>query len=431
VNYNYKEKYLLQGSVRRDGSSVFGANHEWGYFPSVGAAWRISQENFMDHLSTFSDLKVRGSYGVTGNSLGFNPYTSQTFSGSLGTYYYNGNQTSAFGPTQAANPNLQWEQTATTDLGLDFALLKGKVSGTIDVYNKNTKDMIFSYPVDPVLQPGSSPSSITANGGSMNNKGIELGLTATPVRTAVFSWATTLNLTHNVNKITSLNNPLFAQIDSIPVADPEGGGESGVFLQVVKAGKALGTFYTLQYAGKNASGVSQYLDHTGKPTTTPVAGVDYHYLGNAQPKLLLGWSNTFRYGQFDLNVFVRGVFGNKIFNATRADLFRPATAATTNILADAANESPADPNVYRYSSRFIESGTYLRLDNATLGYNFKAFQHYVKSMRVYATANNLFVITGYKGIDPEITQGGIAPGVDYNNFYPKTRTLLIGLNVSF
>lgn len=431
VNYNYKDKYLLQGSVRRDGSSVFGANHQFGYFPSVGAAWRITQENFMDHQHAFSELKLRASYGVTGNSLGFNPYTSQTFSGSLGTYYYNGNQTSAYGPTQAANPNLQWEQTATTDIGLDFGILKGRVSGSVDVYNKNTTQMIFSYPLDPILLPGSSTSTIVANGGSMNNKGIELSLNATPVRVANFSWTTTLNLTHNVNKITSLNNPLFSKIDSIPEADPEGGGESGVFLQVLKAGHALGTYYTLQYAGKNASGVSQYVDHNGKLTTTPLAGVDYHYEGNAQPKLLLGWSNTFRYHQFDLNVFFRGVFGDKLFNATRADLFRPATAATTNVLADVANESPSDPNVFRYSSRFIESGSYLRLDNATLGYNFKAFQPYIKSIRAYVTGNNLFVITGYKGIDPEITQGGIAPGVDYNNFYPKTRTLLIGLKVSF
>lgn len=147
--------------------------------------------------------------------------------------------------------------------------------------------------------------------------------------------------------------------------------------------------------------------------------------------LLLGWSNTLHYKQFDLNFFIRGVFGNKIFNATRADLFRPGTAQYTNILVDAAAESTADYNAYRYSSRFIESGSYVRFDNATLAYNFKQFNSYIKSFRVYLTANNLFVITKFTGIDPEVNQGGIAPGVDYNNFYPRTRTFLFGLNASF
>jgi iron complex outermembrane receptor protein len=147
----------------------------------------------------------------------------------------------------------------------------------------------------------------------------------------------------------------------------------------------------------------------------------------------VGWSNTLRFKDFDFNVFIRGVFGNKIFNATRADLFRPTTAMSTNILADAADESPADGNAYRYSSRFIESGSYVRFDNATLGYNVKSATNnkYIKSLRVYTSVNNLFTITKYKGIDPEVNQGGIAPGVDYNNFYPKTRTVLFGVNVSF
>ena len=428
VNYSYADKYLFQGSVRRDGSSVFGANHQYGYFPSAGVAWRISKEDFMRGQDLFSDLKLRGSYGITGNAFGFNAYTAQLFSGSLGTYYYNGNQTSAYGPTQAANPNLQWEQTATTEIAVDFALLKGKVSGSVDVYNKNTTEMIFPYQVDPILVPS---GTIVANGGGVNNKGIEVTLNATPVTKADFSWTTSLNLTHNINKITSLNNPLFPGIDSIPEAQPDGGGESGVFLQVLKAGKALGTYYTLQYDGKNAGGITQFVDHTGKPTISPIAGTDYHYLGNAQPKLLFGWNNTFRYKRLDLNVFIRGVYGDKLFDATRADLFRPATASTVNILEDAKNETPGDANVFRYSSRFIENGTYLRLDNATLGYNFKGIEPYVKSIRVYASVNNLFVITGYKGIDPEVNQGGVAPGVDYNNFYPKTRTVLCGLNVSF
>lgn len=428
LNYNYQEKYLLQGSLRRDGSSVFGANHQWGYFPSVGAAWRISKEAFMDGQNFFDDLKLRGSYGVTGNSTGFNAYTAQLISGSLGTYYYNGVQTAAYGPTQANNPDLRWEKTATTNIGFDFTILKGKLSGTLEWYNKNTTGMIYPYKVDPILVPA---GTITANGGSMNNKGVELSLGATPVKSKNFSWTSSLNLAHNTNKITSLSNPLFAGGDSLAVSYPEGGGQSGSSLQLLKAGKPLGQFFSLEYAGKNADGVSQYVGGDGKLTTTPSIGTDYHYLGNAQPKLLVGWSNSFRYKNFDLNIFLRGVFGNKIFNATRADLFRPTTAQYSNILVDAGNESIADVNAYRYSSRFIESGSYVRFDNATLGYNFKNVGPYIKTIRMYASVNNLFVITKFKGVDPEVNQGGIAPGVDYNNFYPKTRTFLFGVNVAF
>lgn len=428
LNYNYKDKYLLQGSVRRDGSSVFGENNQWGYFPSVGAAWRISQEGFMKNQSLLSDLKLRASYGITGNATGFNAYTAQFLSGSLGTYYYNGSLVGAYGPTQAANTDLQWEKTSTANIGVDFSFLKGKLSGSLDWYNKKTTGMIYSYSVDPILVP---VGTIVANGGSMSNKGVELSLNATPVRNSNFSWTTSLNLSHNKNEITSLSNPLFTDGDSVLLSRPEGGGQSGSSLQILKSGKPLGQFFSLLYAGKDANGVSQYAGADGKLTTTPSVGIDYHYLGDPQPKLLMGWSNNFRYKNFDLNIFLRGVFGNKIFNATRADLFRPGTAQYSNILADAASESMSDPNVYKYSSRFIESGSYVRFDNATLGYNFKNFSQYVKTLRFYASVNNLFVITKFTGMDPEVNQGGIAPGVDYNNFYPKTRTFLFGVNVSF
>ncbi|MEZ0538403.1 SusC/RagA family TonB-linked outer membrane protein [Fibrella arboris] len=428
LNYNYKNRYLVQGSLRRDGSSVFGENNQWGYFPAAGVAWRIDQEKFMQNQNLFSDLKFRASYGVTGNSSGFNAYTAQFISGSLGTYYYNGVQTAAYGPTQAANPNLQWEKTATTNFGLDFSVLKGKVSGTLEWYNKETTGMIYAYRVNPVLVPA---GSIIANGGSMSNKGVELSLNATPVQTGKFSWTTGLNLAHNENRINSLTNPLFVGGDSVRITQPEGAGQTGSTLQILKAGMPLGQFFTLEYAGKNDKGVSQYVSRNGTLTTTPVIGTDYKYLGSPQPKLLVGWTNTLRYGNLDLNVFFRGVFGNKIFNATRADLFRPSTAQFTNILVDVADEKATDVNSFKYSSRYIEDGSYIRLDNATLGYTLKNLGQYIRNVRFYTSVNNAFVITNYKGIDPEVNQGGLAPGVDSNNFYPKTRTFLLGVNVSF
>lgn len=428
LNYNYQDKYLLQGTIRRDGGSVFGANNRWGYFPSVGAAWRVDKEGFMKDQQLFSDLKFRASYGVTGNSSGFNAYTAQFISGSLGTFYYNGQQIGAYGPNQAANPDLKWEKTSTTNIGLDFGLFNGKITGSVDLYDKKTTDMIFNYSVNPVLVP---VGTIVANGGTMSNKGIEVSLGATPVKTANFTWSTNLNLASNKNEIVKLTNPFFIGGDSIRRVQPDGGGQTGSTLQIFKEGKPLGQFFTLQYAGKNSAGVSQYVAKDGSLTTTPAIGVDYHYAGSAQPKVLLGWGNNFQYKKFDLSIFFRGVFGNKIFNATRADLFRPSTAMTTNILADASEESPNDLNAYRYSSRFIEDGSYIRLDNMTLGYNFGKVSKFIQSVRVYQTINNLFVITKYSGIDPEVEQGGTSPGVDSNNFYPKTRTFMFGLNVIF
>jgi TonB-dependent starch-binding outer membrane protein SusC len=428
LNYNYAEKYFLQASLRYDGASTFGKNNQWGLFPSVGSAWRITEESFMKGQEIFNDLKLRASYGVTGNSSGFNAFTAQFISGSQGTFYYNGVQAGAYGPVQAANPDLKWEKTATSNIGLDYSILKGKISGTIDVYSKTTTDMIYGYSVDPIIVPA---GWINANGGEISNKGIEFTITATLMQKNGFSWNSTVNLAHNKNEIVSLSNSKFAGGDSTLITQPDGGGQTGSKLQILKAGKPLGQFFTLEYAGKNAQGVSQYYDKNGNLTTNPAIGVDYHYAGSPQPKLIYGWTNDFKYKNFDLNIFIRGVYGNKIFNATRADLFRPSTAQTNNILVDAGGESINDVNSYKYSSRFIEDGSYIRLDNATLGYTFPSFSKNIKKLRLYVTANNLFVITKYTGVDPEVNQGGIAPGVDYNNFYPKTRTILFGVNLSF
>lgn len=427
LNYNYKEKYLLQGSIRRDGSSAFGTNNHWGYFPSVGVAWRIIEESFMKNQKLFSDLKLRGSYGVTGNSAGIGAYTAQLVYGSAGTYYNNGVQAAAYSPIQGANPNLKWERTATTNIGLDFGLFNNVVSGSVDVYNKNTTGMLFQYTVSPTLVPG---GRIWANGGSVNNKGIEVSLSASPVKHNDFSWSTGLTMAYNKNKVTSLVSP-YGSSDSTRYSDPEGPGQTNATLQILKVGYPIGQFFAYKYAGKNAAGASLFYKKNGTTTDQPGIGTDYYYLGDAQPKVLLGWNNTFRYKNFDLNVFVRSSLGGKIFNATRADLSYTSAAGSNNILVSAAGDKVSDSRNSYYSDRYIESGSYVRVDNATLGYNFKMPFKNVSNIRVYVSGNNIATITGYKGIDPEINQGGIAPGIDYNNFYPKTRTILVGANVTF
>ncbi len=428
VNYNFGDKYLLQGSIRRDGSSVFGANYQWGYFPSLGAAWRISNEKFMETQNIFSDLKLRASYGVTGNSEGIGPFNSKLVYGITGTYYNNGILDNAYGPLQGANPDLRWEKTSLSNIGIDFALFKGILSGSIDVYEKLTNDMLFQYAVSPALVPG---GRIWANGGSISNRGVELMLNSTIVQTKNFSWSTTLNLSNNRNEITSLTNP-YSTGDSILYVGPRGAGQTGASLQILKTGKPLGQFFSFIYEGKNTAGLSQFRKKDGTITTAPLNGTDYFYIGNAQPKILAGLNNNFKYKKFDLNFFFRGVFGAKIFNATRGNLSYTPNATVSNLSAlVTAEDKVGDARNSFFSTRYVESGNYIRLDNATLGYNIDSKIKGIKSVRVYVTGDNLLTFTKYTGIDPEINQGGVAPGVDNNNFYPKTRVLMFGLNVSF
>jgi len=428
VNYNFDDRILIQGSIRRDGSSVFGENYQWGYFPSIGGAWRISNEKFMENQSLFSDLKLRASYGVTGNAEGIGAFNAKIVYGITGTYYNNGIQENAYGPLQGANPDLRWERTSTSNLGFDFGIFNNIITGSVDVYEKLTKDMLFQYSVSPSLVPG---GKIWANGGSISNKGIELMLSSTPVKTKDFSWATSVNLAHNKNEITSLTNP-YSKGDSIAYVSPRGAGQTGATVQILKVGKPLGQFFSFIYEGKNSAGLSQFRKQDGTLTTAPLNGKDYFYVGDAQPKLLVGWSNTFKYKRFDFNFFFRGVFGNKIFNVSRANLSYTPNAPTSNLSAYlTADDKVTDARNSFFSNRYIESGSYIRLDNATLGYNVDTKIKGIKSLRVYVTAENLLTITNYSGIDPEINQGGVAPGVDSNNFYPKTRVLMFGLNVEF
>lgn len=428
LNYSYADKYLLQGSIRRDGSSVFGANYQWGYFPSAGLAWRINNEKFMEKQTIFSDLKLRASYGVTGNSEGIGPFNSKLVYGITGTYYNNGILDNAYGPLQGANPDLRWERTSTSNIGLDFAIFKGILSGSIDVYEKLTKDMLFQYNVSPALVPG---GRIWANGGSISNRGIELTLNSTPIRTKNFSWNTTLNLAGNKNEITSLTNP-YSNGDSILYVGPRGQGQTGASLQILKVGKPLGQFFSFIYEGKNSTGLSQFRKKDGTITTSPLNGTDYFYIGDAQPRLLAGWNNTLNYKRFSFNFFFRGVFGSKIFNATRANLSYTPNASVSNLSGLlTASDKVTDPRNSFFSTRYVESGNYVRLDNMTLSYDHDIKIKGIKSLKTYITANNLLTFTKYTGIDPEINQGGVAPGVDNNNFYPKTRVFLIGLTASF
>lgn len=431
VQYQYADRYLAQVSLRRDGSSAFGVNNRYGYFPTAALGWRLISEPFMERLGAFSDLKLRAGYGVSGNSQGFDAFSSVLIYGTppgSSKYLNNGVIANVVNAVRNENPDLKWESTATINIGVDFGLLKNRITGSVDYYFKKTSDLIDD--VLPVSSTEFQYTTYTANVGSMSNRGLEVVLNVVPVQTANFTWRSSLNFSHNTNRIENLSTDRFT-IPYIQTAQLGGKGQSGNYSQIVQPGSALGTFKLWHYLGKNEQGVSTFQKADGTVTATQPLTTDMVEVGNAQPKLIYGWVNTFSYKGFDLNFLVRGVLGNKILNATLAGLNNPADARLQNIPRFTLGESPNDINAYLISDRFLESGSYLRLDNATLGYTLRPSTPYVKAIRLYVTTNNLFIITKYRGIDPEVNIGGLTPGIDNNNYYPKTRTFTLGLNATF
>jgi len=427
INYQYADKYLLQASLREDGSSGFGIAERHGYFPAASVGWKIIGEKFMGKVPVISDLKLRVGYGVSGNSQGFDAFTSRLIYGSGGKFLSNGVITNSIGPVRNENVNLKWESTATTNIGLDFGLLQNRITGSVDYYIKTTSDLIYSYPVSATQF---AYTLLTANVGKIKNSGIEVVLNAVPVKTNSFTWRTSFNVSHNKNEVVSLSNTQFT-INNILTAQLGGKGQSFLSSQVVQPGYAIGTYYLWHYLGKNENGVSTYQKADGTTTASQPLTTDQRITGNAQPKLIYGWNNSFFYKNFDLNFLFRGVYGSQILNATLASLNNPADSKFQNIPRYTLGESFKDINGYLVSDRFLESGSYLRLDNATLGFTIKPHVQAIKSLRFYASGNNIFIITKYKGVDPEVNIGGLTPGIDNKDFYPKTRTFSFGVNASF
>ena len=443
INYSFNSKYLLQATIRRDGSSAFGKNNRWGTFPSASLAWRMSEEKFIKDLNVFDDLKFRVGYGVSGNSLGFGAYSAiQTYSTSGWFNYTNANGTQNSYHTLAAasnaNPDLKWERTAMLNIGLDFSFFGGRLGGTIEYYDKRTSDLIYTYEVSTNRYPfGTMP----ANVGDISNKGIEFTINATPIQTKNFSWQTSLNLSHNKNNVESISNSEYS-VDYIRAADPEiAGYSSNADVQRIMEGHPIGTFYTYEWAGYNNQGVSIFYVHdpetgerTGETTTDPETDRDRTITGCAQPDLNLGWSNNFQYKNWNLDLFFTGVFGQDIYNATAEQYSNVSFVKEgRNVLKSEATEHRAtDTQSQAPSNRWIENGSYFRLSSVSLGYTFGKIGNWINSLKLYATCNNVFTITGYSGRDPEINLGGLEPGMDRRtNYYPRTRSFMIGVNMNF
>lgn len=442
ANYSYKSKYILQAAIRRDGSSTFGSNHKWATFPSGAIAWRLSEEDFIKDLGIFDDLKLRAGWGQSGNAMGFDIYTSRFYYQGGNRFIYTdpetGKQTSykSLNAARNVNPDLKWETTTMLNLGIDFSFLNGRINGTIEYYNKTTKDMIWTYPVSTSYYP---VGSMVANVGKMNNRGIELTINAMPIQGRNFNWNTSLNLSHNRNKIVSLSNQEY-NAGVLNRYNPELPGASTATIQRILEGEPIGTFYMWEWAGYNENGVSQFYVHdektgerTGETTITP-GEKDRTIVGNAQPWLTIGWNNSFTYKNWDLNAFFTGVFGQKIFNEPRAYFSNIGNITDgKNVMRSIVSEQKAtDTSSALPSDRYLENGSYFRLATLTVGYTFRNFNGWLRDIRLYASCNNVFTLTGYSGRDPEINLGGETPGCDTrSDHYPRTRQFLVGATINF
>ena len=442
LSYDYKGKYLFTATYRADGSSKFqNSKNKWGYFPSAAVGWRLSDEPFIEALNIFSNLKLRGSYGVTGNQ-GISPYSTL---GLLSSQQYSyGTETLYQGYTlgNPPNPNLKWESTYQSDIGIDAGFLDGKVSFIFDYYNKNTKDLLLQKTIPDYNGGGAQ----WVNLGEVNNKGFEFSINATPVSTDRFSWNTTFNFSSFRNKVVSLGGQ-----DMVNVPPP-GSGFINTNLQVVKVGYPLGSFYLIpwdgiygkgQSTGGFSEGDNKYIDVNGNGT---IGYEDRVIAGSALPKYQWGFNNDLTYKNFTLNVFILASQGNKIFNATYAAAAIPSSDVKYPTLAESANywtaQNPsskwADPasqtnRNYIESTQFLQDGSFVRLKNVNLSYTIGRKLIRIADVTVFVSGQNLITLTNYKGYDPEADTMGnndSAAGIDLGA-YPNPKTYTIGLRANF
>ncbi|MBM6718649.1 TonB-dependent receptor [Bacteroides gallinaceum] len=458
VSYGYANRYNALLSIRHEGSSKFGANNRWATFPSVSLGWTISNEPFMEKTRNWlNNLKLRVGYGVTGITP-TSSYRAQ--------YLYDiapygdiqdqsGNWIQTLEVIQNPNKDLKWETTREWNFGLDWSVLDERLSGSIDVYHRKTSDLMYSYsvPVPPNLY-----NTTLANVGDMRNVGVEVMVTGVPVRTKDFEWSTTLTLSHNKNKLLKLSNALFETDDFHELG---GLGEPiSVPTHYMEVGHSLGEFWGLKYVGvsENGTPIVQVSDGNGGWTnalfdTSLNVMENRQRLGSGMPKVYMGWGHTFQYKGIDLSLQFTGQFGYKILNAWRCyyennsiaynrlktayDL-RPAINLDGTPVLDADGNQKmvrlSNTAAQYFSSDHLENGDFLKLSNITLGYTLPLkgkIKDYINNLRIYASASNVFCITGYSGLDPEVDNAFQTPGIDYQDKYPTTRSYTVGLTLNF
>lgn len=421
VMYNYKERYLLSASVRYEGSSRFGANHKWGTFPAVSLGWRISSEPWLADAKWLDELKIRAGYGVTGNQEIGNYRSLSILQKGSSNFYYNKKWISTYEPGSNPNPDLRWEKKREFNVGLDFYTLNNRLNLTFDYYHRRTNDLLYTYtvPVPPNLYPQKF-----ANVGTIDNSGIELTLNATPVMRRNFVWNVGFTLAHNTNKLVKFSNEDYEMVEIQTGYFPD---DLKMYTMRVVEGEPIGNFWGPRFLGFDGNGGAIYEDLDGVDGITEA---DYQVIGNAFPDVTLSLQNNFTWKRWSLSFLLRASIGNDVLNQSRVYYEGFGYFGTRNVL-----RSTLDHPEYRdgafYSSRFVEDGSYLKLDNITLSYDFGLKSKVVKKLRLYVTGQNLFTITGYKGIDPEVSLSGLQPGIDWYDFYPRTRTFVVGANIVF
>lgn len=429
VNYGLANKYFVDLTARYDGASKFGANNKWGFFPAVGIAWRIIEEPFLKDSKWISDLKLRATYGATGNAAAIGPYQSLALEGPGNNYQFNHLYAIGISPTGIPNKDLRWEKSTQAMMGVDFGILQDRINFVVEAYDKETRDLLFVRN----LPLSSGYASITGNFASIRNKGLEISADA-KILTGKLKWNANANISFNRNKLLSLqgntNEYVLNPFSVLRVGEPLGIFKTYVFDGIYQTGEAI-----LPGSGSRTGGVKvKDLNNDHQ-----ITGDDQRITGQANPKYTVGFSSNLRYRSWDLSFFLAAVQGNQIFNLSRFS-FENAPGGK-NVLAGMANRwSPTNPN-NEYpsgfqggrtpvSDRFVEDGSYVRLKNISLGYKLPKMKG-ITSARVYISANNLFTITSYSGYDPEVNSFGgsnTVIGVD-NIVYPAARSLLFGLQI--
>lgn len=434
LNYNYKNRYLLMASVRHEAASqLAGTDKPWGTFPSVSLGWRITEENFMKTQKVFDDIKLRAGYGVTGSQ------PSQSFLGvpllGYGDYYlYNGQWIRALQPTQNSNDKLKWEEKHEYDIGADFSVLNYRLNVSVDWYYRLIKGLLYDYSVP---SPPNLYTTTRANVGEMSNNGFEIMVNAIPVQTKDFKWETTITFSTNSNKLKSLSNDLYQTSSDYFMT---GWIEEPIKTEshIVRIGHKVGDIYGFKVVDVDESGKWIYLDKNGNRVNYDDfthSFEDKQILGNGVPKWYLGFNNQFRYKNFDLAINMRGAFGFQIMNGMRM-FYENRSRQDWNRLRSAYDKvfGKAVLNTLcseEFNSYYVENGDYWKIDNITLGYSFSKINKWIKTLRLYASVNNAITITGYKGIDPEVSTSGLAPSYDNRDSYPHTRAFTFGMNVTF
>jgi hypothetical protein len=411
--------------LRHEGSSRFGANNKWGNFPAASVGWMISQESFMQGIEFVNNLKLRIGYGVTGNQ-GIPNYQSLVTLSTGGFYLQDGVWFQTYGPSNNPNPDLKWEKKKELNIGLDFSVLNNRIGGSIDVYNRRTEDLLFGYNAQ---QPPFVLSTLFTNVGVVTSRGLEVYLNLVPVRTDKLTWNVDVTYSSNFNELTSISNDLY-KVDRLEFGGLPSPGNLGNTIRAVEGGR-VGNFYGKRFAGFTPDG--KWLFYKKDGSTAGSGGVnneDLAVIGNGVPRINASLTSNLHYRNFDFTLFFRGKFDFDILN-TQQLYFGNKNWSPNNMLRTVLTDHAALNDAPQYSDYYLENGSFVKLDNITIGYTIPLHTEYVRNLRVYATGRNVATFTGYSGLDPELEDTGFTTGIDNRGFYPRTMSFALGLNVGF